>query len=148
MTLTAVLLGLLAGLAFFVVSTGVVMFLIIKLPANHFCNRGCPERRPDAHPARRWAVWIVKNLAGVLVVFTGIVLALPGVPGPGLVLVLLGIAMVDFPGKHRLERKIVGRPGVVRTLNSFRARFGKPPLLFEIRSPGPAEETEAQSERK
>jgi hypothetical protein len=136
MTLTSVLLVLLLALAFFAVSTGAVMFLIVCLPGDHFCRPDCTATRPGGHPVARWAVWIAKNVAGVLTALVGIVLTLPGVPGPGLVVVLLGVAMIDFPGKRRLERKLIGQPRVARTLNSLRARFGKPPLVFEA---GPAE---------
>jgi hypothetical protein len=133
--LATILWGLLLGFIFFVLSTGVVLWLVVRLPADHFCPRACPTARGDCHPAWFWTVRIVKNLAGALAVLLGIALSLPGIPGPGLVLILLGIALVDFPGKHRLERKILARPHVSRTLNAFRARFGKPPLILDESSP-------------
>jgi hypothetical protein len=147
MTLTAVLLGLLGAVACFVVSTGVVMLLIVKLPADHFCRR---RRRPGArsHPVWVWAAWIAKNLAGSLIVLVGIMLSLPGIPGPGLVLILLGTALVDFPGKHRLEMTILRRPGVARALNSFRAQYGKPPLVFDAGAPEPLAGESTEKERK
>jgi hypothetical protein len=40
----------------------------------------------------------------------GIILALPGVPGQGILTVLIGVMLLEFPGKRRLERAIVGRP--------------------------------------
>lgn len=35
-----------------------------------------------------------------------------------------------FPGKNNLERRIFGRPAILRTINSVRAKFGKPPLAI------------------
>jgi len=58
----------------------------------------------------------------------GIVLSLPGIPGQGVLTILLGIMISDFPGKERLERKIVSYPKVLEALNKLRERFGKPPL--------------------
>jgi hypothetical protein len=60
--------------------------------------------------------------------FSGIILSLPGIPGQGVLTILLGIMLSDFPGKVRLERKIVSYPKVREALNLLRSRFGKPPL--------------------
>jgi hypothetical protein len=53
------------------------------------------------------------------------------VPGQGILTILLGIMLVDFPGKRELERKIVSRPQVFETINKLRHRFGKPNLVLE-----------------
>jgi hypothetical protein len=60
----------------------------------------------------------------------GIVLSLPGVPGQGLLTILLGIMIMDFPGKDRLEQKLLSRPSIVNAINRLRARFDKPPLVL------------------
>jgi len=69
-----------------------------------------------------------KNIAGVLLVVLGIVLSLPGVPGQGLLTVLLGVMLLDFPGRHRLEQKLLSRPSIANAINRLRGRFDKPPL--------------------
>ena len=58
----------------------------------------------------------------------GIVLSLPGVPGQGLLTVLLGIMLLDFPGRHRLEQKLLSKPSILNSINKLRARFDKKPL--------------------
>jgi hypothetical protein len=55
----------------------------------------------------------------------------PGVPGQGVLTILLGIMLLDFPGKRALETRIVGRPRVNGAVNALRARFGKPPLILD-----------------
>ena len=79
----------------------------------------------------RWTLLVLKNALGLVVLPLGIFMSLPLVPGPGLVFVLLGLSLLDFPGKRRLERKLVGRPSVIRFLNDLRANFGKPPFVVE-----------------
>ena len=74
---------------------------------------------------------IGKNLLGFLLVALGIVLSIPGVPGQGLLTILLGVMLLDFPGKLTLERKLLSRPEVVRTINKLRGRFEKPPLELD-----------------
>jgi hypothetical protein len=58
-------------------------------------------------------------------------MTLPGVPGPGLLTVLLGIMLLDFPGKRALELRLVRRQQVHRTIDRVRKRYGKPPLLLD-----------------
>jgi hypothetical protein len=41
---------------------------------------------------------------------------------------LSGISLVDFPGKRQLERKLIGQPAVLNTINKVREKFGRPPL--------------------
>lgn len=53
-------------------------------------------------------------------------------PGPGVLTILIGVMLLNFPGKRRLERKLVERPRVLEAINRLRARFGKAPLILEV----------------
>jgi hypothetical protein len=46
-------------------------------------------------------------------------------------MILIGVSLIDFPGKQQLVQRIVGRPGVLRTINSLRSRFGRLPLVID-----------------
>jgi hypothetical protein len=61
---------------------------------------------------------------------------LPGIPGQGVLTILLGIMLADFPGKQKLERKLVSIPSVLSAVNRLRKRFKKPPLVIDP-PPGP-----------
>lgn len=121
-------LGVLVVVVTFVVATGIVSFVVVKLPATYFHPDHDREILKDKNPALRWAGIIGKNLAGVVLIALGVVMSLPGIPGPGLVTILFGVMLVDFPGKRRLEHKIVSRPSVLKTINNLRKRFGKKPI--------------------
>lgn len=121
-------LGTLIVVGTFVVATGVVSFVVVKLPATYFHPDHDREILKDKHPAIRWAGIIGKNLAGIILIALGVVLSLPGIPGPGLVTILFGVMLVDFPGRRWLEHKIVSRPAVQKTINNLRKRFGKKPI--------------------
>jgi hypothetical protein len=69
---------------------------------------------------------------------------MPGIPGPGLLVILIGITVMDFPGKRRLERWVVGRPGVLGAINRLRRRYGRPPLV--LGACGPREDPGASAE--
>lgn len=128
LTWRSVLIGVLIFLGTFLVNLAIVSFILVKIPADHFSKGHHMKFWSGPRPALHAAMIIGKNILGVLLVALGIVLSLPGVPGQGLLTVLLGIMLLDFPGKDRLERKLLSRPGIVNTINRLRGRFGKPPL--------------------
>jgi hypothetical protein len=66
----------------------------------------------------------------VLVVL-GLIMAVPGVPGQGLLTVLIGLTLLSFPGKRRLERRFVRMPALLRGINRLRGRFRRPPLEID-----------------
>ena len=126
------LLGLI-GVVIFVVSfvgtTALTVWFVVKLPADYFVQQREP-RADNRWSVSHWAQFLLRNLLAVALVVLGIILSLPGVPGQGVLTILLGIMLSDFPGKVRLERKIVSYPKVREAINRLRARFGKPPLMI------------------
>jgi UPF0716 family protein affecting phage T7 exclusion len=84
----------------------------------------------DRHAALRLTARVGKNVLGVILVVVGIVLVLPGVPGQGMLTILIGLMLLDVPGKRRLERRIVGRRRILKAINRLRKRFGGPPLVL------------------
>jgi hypothetical protein len=131
LTRAGLLYGLLIFIVTFVVTTGVVFLIVVKLPEDYFHPSN--ERRfwAHQHAALRWTGIVFKNLFGVVLVCAGVVMALPGVPGPGVLTILLGIMLLDFPGKRALELRLVSQPHVRRELDRIRKRFDKPPLLLD-----------------
>ena len=126
-----VLFGALIFAGSFVVNLAIVSLILVKLPADHFSNNDKKRFAAGSSPIARVLMVIGKNIVGVLLVALGVVLSLPGVPGQGLLTVLLGIMLLDFPGKHRLERKLLSRPSIVNAINRLRERFGKPALELD-----------------
>jgi hypothetical protein len=122
---------LFALVATFTCSLLVVGFLLVKLPPTYFQNDHPRNFWPERHPAIRLAALIAKNLIGLVLLVVGVILALPGVPGQGILTILIGIMLLDFPGKRRLERSIVSRPTILVTINRLRQRCGKPPLALD-----------------
>ena len=128
LTWQKVVVGALIFLASFFINLGIVSFILVKLPADHFSKNRKTKFWAGPRPAIHAAKVIGKNIGGILLVALGIVLSLPGVPGQGLLTVLLGIMLLDFPGRHRLEQKLLSKPSIVNTINRLRERFDKPPL--------------------
>jgi len=128
LTWSKVLIGALLFVASFFINLAIVSFILVKLPKDHFSKSRKTKFWSGPHPALHAAKVIGKNIAGVLLVALGVVLSLPGVPGQGLLTILLGVMLLDFPGRHRLEQKLLSKPSIVNSINRLRERFDKPPL--------------------
>jgi hypothetical protein len=125
---------LVTGLIFlgtFLLSLAIVSFILVKLPPDYFQKSGDHRFLEDKPKWVRLVAVIGKNLLGAMLVIVGIILSIPGVPGQGILTILLGVMLLDFPGKHLLEYKIVSRPKVRDAIDGLRQRFGKPPLQLE-----------------
>jgi hypothetical protein len=120
-------LGWPAGLAL-AIGVPVLTFLFgvaiaVWLPADYFVRQ---RRAPARHPAIHFFLRILRNLVGWVMILLGIFMALPLVPGPGLVFILIGVSLADFPGKRRLEERLLGYAPVLQAVNRMRQRFGRP----------------------
>jgi hypothetical protein len=120
------------GVALFVgFAAGSVVFtgwVLVRLPADYFIGPHAPAFWRDRHPVLRVLGRVLRNVIGVVLVIVGVILSVPGVPGQGLLTILIGLMCLDLPGKRRLEQWLVSRPRVLGFINSLRARYGRPPL--------------------
>jgi len=131
LTWRGALIGVLVFVVTFLVNLGIVSLILVKIPANYFKMNHKTRFWSGPKPALHAAKFIAKNILGFLLVALGIVLSIPGVPGQGLLTILLGIMLLDFPGKSTLERKLLHRPEIVKGINRLRARFHKPSLELD-----------------
>lgn len=131
LTLRGVLMGVGLFLVTFAANLTLVSIILVKIPADYFKASRSHTFLEGHSPIVRVLAIIGKNLAGVLLVVLGILLSLPGVPGQGVLTILLGIMLLDFPGRRGFERWIVSHPKVFKAINNLRHRFGKPPLILD-----------------
>jgi len=121
--------GLLFSVVAIVASYGLIVIGMIKIPADYFSSTYVKEIDHDKHFSLRWAAFIIKNLIGFLLVIAGIVMIFT--PGPGVPTILLGLIMMDIPGKRPLEAKLIQRPLVLSAVNDLRSKYNKPPLIMD-----------------
>lgn len=131
MTLRSTAIGVGIFLVTFLANLALVSLILVKIPADYF---GVSQRNKflvnHSRPIRLVAL-IGKNLAGVILVVLGILLSLPGVPGQGVLTILLGVMLLDLPGLRSFERWLVSSPKVFKAVNNLRQRFDKPPLRLD-----------------
>lgn len=120
--------ALLVSLVVFVAMLALVPFIVIRLPADYFAR---PQRHtmgwPQHHPLLRYPLLLARNLLGAVLVVAGLLMLV--LPGQGVLTILIGLMLLNFPGKYRLERWLVGRPIVFATCNRIRRAAGRAPLL-------------------
>ena len=112
-----------------IASYGLIVIGMIKIPADYFSSTYVTQINSDKHFSVRWAAFIIKNTIGFLLIVAGAVMIFT--PGPGVPTILLGLIMMDIPGKRPLEARLIQRPMVLSAVNDLRAKYNKPPLIMD-----------------
>lgn len=112
---TVIVIGvsLLLGLAGFIAG----LVVMVRMPADALTK----DHKGGSRTAR-----ILKNIAGWGMIAAG--LAMLVLPGPGLIVALLGVMLADFPGKKQVRKWVMSRKKVMDGVNRLRKRYGRPPL--------------------
>ena len=104
-----------------------VPWVVIRLPQDYFVSE---ERHAwRATPGEPFFVLVfavLKNVLGLVLVLLGLIMLVT--PGQGVLTLLMGLLLMNFPGKYRVERWLVLQPGVLRGLNWLRERRGHQPF--------------------
>lgn len=105
-----------------------IPIILMRLPADYFDTRKPRPWMENHHPVLRLAGHLLKNVVGAVFLFAGFLMLF--LPGQGVLTMLIGLSLIEFPGKRKLEAKIVGQSTVLSTINAMRAKFDKPPLII------------------
>lgn len=116
-----------ASVVLFVATLLIAPAVLVRIPADYFSHRRRPPGRfAGRGRAVRWAVLAGKNALGYVFILAG--LAMLVLPGQGMLTLLIGFLMVDFPGKYRAEQWLVARPRVLKGINWLRRKRGREPM--------------------
>ena len=124
------ILATLVFVATLVVSLAVSLTILIRLPADYFRIPYAEKFQDDRHRLFFRIGMVLKNLLGAILIVLGAIRSLPGLPGQGLVTVLAGVFLLDFPGKRRLLYRILSRPLLLQSINWLRTKCSRPPLVI------------------
>ena len=98
-------------------------FLIATIPDDYFMQ----EKRPKNPSNLPWplviSIKLAKNLIGLTLLLAGIAMLV--LPGQGVLTLLMGLILLDYPGKFQLERKMVSYPAVLSAMNWMRRKRGR-----------------------
>lgn len=117
------------SIAMVVASILLAPYCLVRLPADYF-QREKPHlgERLKAASTRKALLLILKNVAGMAILVAGVAMLV--LPGQGMFTILVALFLIDFPGKFTLERWVVSRPSVAKSINWLREKAHRPP--FEI----------------
>lgn len=119
-----------ASILTFVGTLFLAPILIVRIPHDYFSH----ERRRAVvltlrHPVVRIFLLVVRNTLALILLVGGLLMLV--LPGQGLLTIVAAIVVADFPGKYRLECWIVSQRPVRNTINWFRRRAGRLPLVID-----------------
>jgi hypothetical protein len=121
-------LWVLSALTFFGTLLAIPM-LVIRMPRDYFLYDAAHLREyRKQHPMVRLCSLILKNILGMILIIAGMVMLF--LPGQGVLTILIGITLVNFPRKKVLEIRIIRQPAVLRAIDWMRFKSGKEPLIL------------------
>ena len=119
-----------SSLVILVISAISIGFIIRKIPHDYFLSekRGMSQYK-NKNPFFWFIVLTLKNIIGYCLILGGILMLV--LRGKGLLTILVGLMLSDYPGKFKLEKRIIKTNLVFKTINWYRAKSNIPPLIFK-----------------
>jgi len=116
------------SVAMFAISLGSMPFIVAQIPADYFTHHGRHRMsQSNKHPIIRLALAGFKNMLGAILLVAGFIMLFT--PGQGLLSILFGLMIMNYPGKYQLECWIIRKPLIFNTVNTMREKQGKPNLF-------------------
>lgn len=111
----------------FVVGLLLLPVMITRIPVDYFSHHARHRLIKDSlHPVIRALVLSIKNLLGAVLLLAGFIMLF--IPGQGLLTLFVGLMVMNYPGKFRLESWLIRRPHVLSSINWLREKYKQPPL--------------------
>ena len=117
------------SLIVFILSLLALPWLVAQIPEDYFLpKKRQPTQWKQLHPVIRLFALMGNNIIGCGLILAGLVMLF--LPGQGILTLVMGLLLVDYPGKFRLERRLVKTPAILNSLNWLRRKAKKPPLVM------------------
>ena len=113
-----------------VTSIVIIPYIILNLTPDYFLYKRQPMFKYK-HRFIRYFVLIIKNVFGYILFLLGIIMLF--IPGQGLLSIALGILLINFPGKKKVEKKMFSNKKVNKIINIIRNKFGKEEIFFSYK---------------
>ena len=110
----------------FIGSLILIPIIITRLPKGYFAIT--KHNKIATKNTVMFLVKLLKNILGVIFIIAGIAMLV--LPGQGILTILIGLGLTDFPGKYKLERKIIKNKRVFNSLNWIRKKAGVESFLY------------------
>ena len=113
-----------------------ISYIITNMDKRYFIRRKNKGKNADVIHKRTsgknsliFIIEMVKILIGIGLLVCGIIMLV--LPGQGLITMLIGLSLIPFPRKNKLEDNLLSRQSVRSSLNWIRAKANKEPFIFD-----------------
>jgi small-conductance mechanosensitive channel len=120
-------LGVISTCTFFL-SLLIIPWIVYKLDSTFFIHLHKHTKRENEHPVRFIILKSLRYFLGALLLLAGILMIF--LPGQGVLTIILGLSLLDFPGKRALIDGILKSPSIQKALNWIREKGNKEPFRF------------------
>ena len=110
-----------------VASLVLIPWILIQIPSDYFSHK--KRQKHEWHndlPILRLIFLLMKNILGVIFIISGIIMLF--IPGQGIITIIIGVILADFPYKYRIEQWIISHPAILRYINELRAQAKQSPI--------------------
>ena len=116
-----------SSILIFIISILGISWFVAQIPEDYFLlSKRKPSKWQERKPILRLVLLFGKNIIGFFLIIGGLLMLV--LPGQGLLTIVTGLLLINYPGKYKLEQKLVTIPSVFRALNWIRVKANKPPL--------------------
>ena len=121
----------LVGISIFimVISLLSIKWLVNQIPSDYLIKNTTETSFNKLPVPLRILIFIFKNLLGYLLILGGMIMLI--LPGQGLLTMMVGLVLSDYPGKKAFEKKIIASEPILKTINWARKKSGVKPLITE-----------------
>ncbi|HIF47323.1 PGPGW domain-containing protein [Candidatus Thioglobus sp.] len=108
----------------FVASLLLTPLLLGKIPQDYFIHTN--QHKVEIEHLGHLIIVVIRTLIGFVLLIAGIIMLVT--PGQGIITIFLGLFLMEFPGKRKLELKFIKHNPTFKALNWLRNKAGKSPF--------------------
>jgi len=117
-----------SSVVMFVISLASMPFIVAQIPVDYFTHHGRHRMsQSNHHPIIQLLLAGLKNMLGAILLAAGFIMLFT--PGQGLLSILFGLMIMNYPGKYQLECWIIRKPLIFNAVNTMREKQDREPLL-------------------
>ena len=111
----------------FIGSLIVIPWILVQIPSDYFSHEKRQKYRWGTYPPIiRLILLLMKNIIGVIFILSGIIMLF--MPGQGILTIAIGIILINFPYKYKIEKWIISHSGILKYINKIRAKAKQRPI--------------------
>ena len=98
-----------------------------RLPEDYFLRVLNPDNA-DTRDTHSFVIRLTRTITGSILLIAGVAMLV--LPGQGIVTIIAGLLLIDFPGRHRVLRLILNLHAVTGLIQWIRRTRGNPEFRF------------------